>query len=309
VSIIGLNCENKSDLRSDLQPVYSDFKNALQEKNIYGKVKIIKYFKTTFQNAESDDEAILNKIEEYTNFGEPKKVEYFNINGERRLANIIDYNKNKKYVKTVTISESNNSKIIQTVQYDSLKNTSELNIFVNDTIDQKLTSFFDKNDYIIKRVSVKENDTTEIINEYKFDDSNNILFSRQQEKGNDQSITTSLNKYDSDDNLIETIYKTEWVEMISEWEWKNGRISKQTSYTIAADLTKYTDNIAEFDILYNIINSKEFKDSKLDRELKFDYEFDQNGNWIKKKVSMKEHFINSKEFIPIYVDTREISYW
>ena len=65
--------------------------------------------------------------------------------------------------------------------------------------------------------------------------------------------------------------------MISEWEWKNRRISKQTSYTIAADLTKYTDNIAEFDILYNIINSKEFKDSKLDRELKFDYEFDQKG--------------------------------
>ena len=45
------------------------------------------------------------------------------------------------------------------------------------------------------------------------------------------------------------------------------------------------------------------------RELKFDYEFDENGNWIKKNVSMKEHFNNSKEFVTIYVDTRKISYW
>ena len=88
-----------------------------------------------------------------------------------------------------------------------------------------------------------------------------------------------------------------------------GRIFKQTSYTISADLKKHKNNITEFDILYNPINSKEFEDSKLNRELKFDYEFDKNGNWIKKNVSMKEHFNNSKEFVPIYVDTRKISYW
>ncbi|WP_139150304.1 hypothetical protein [Cellulophaga baltica] len=295
-------------MRSDLQPIYSDSKNALQGNNLYGKVKKIEYYKTTFQNTENEDKPVLNKIEEYTDFGELKKVEYFDNYGKILQTNEIDYNKNQEFIKSVSISKSNNSKIIQIAEYDSIKNTSEITVFVNDTIDHKMTSYFDRNDYPIKRVSIKGNDTTEVHYEYDFDDNDKIKLATQKEKGNVKSMTTNLYKYDNN-NLIESSYKTEWMEMISETEWKEGRISKQTSYTISADLKKHTDNITEFDILYNPINSKEFEDSKLNRELKFDYEFDENGNWIKKNVSMKEHFNNAKEFVPIYVDTRKISYW
>ncbi|SDF55720.1 hypothetical protein SAMN04487992_1273 [Cellulophaga baltica] len=308
LSIILFNCQNKTELRSDLQPIYSDSKNALQGNNLYGKVKKIEYYKTTFQNTENEDKPVLNKIEEYTDFGELKKVEYFDNYGKILQTNEIDYNKNQEFIKSVSISKSNNSKIIQIAEYDSIKNTSEITVFVNDTIDHKMTSYFDRNDYPIKRVSIKGNDTTEVHYEYDFDDNDKIKLATQKEKGNVKSMTTNLYKYDNN-NLIESSYKTEWMEMISETEWKEGRISKQTSYTISADLKKHTDNITEFDILYNPINSKEFEDSKLNRELKFDYEFDENGNWIKKNVSMKEHFNNAKEFVPIYVDTRKISYW
>ncbi|MGZ0016804.1 hypothetical protein [Yeosuana sp. AK3] len=296
-------------MRTDLQPIYSDSKNALQGNNLYGKVKKIEYYKTTFQNTENEDKPVLNKIEEYTDFGELKKVEYFDNYGELLQTNVIDYNKNQKFIKSVSINKSNKSKIIQTSEYDSINNTSELTVFVNDTIDHETTFYYGQNDYQIKRISVKENDTTEVNSEYAFDDNDKILSSTQKEKGNNKSMITNLFKYDKNNNLIESSYKTEWMEMISETEWKDGRIFKQTSYTISADLKKHTDNITEFDILYNPINSKEFEDSKLNRELKFDYEFDENGNWIKKNVSMKEHFNHSKEFVPIYVDTRKISYW
>ncbi|MBA6316975.1 hypothetical protein FLV31_19595 [Cellulophaga baltica] len=296
-------------MRADLQPFYSDYTNSLQEKNLYGKVKKVEYLKTTFQNTENEDKSILKKIEEYTDFGELKKVEYFDNSGELTQTNIIEYNKNKKFIKSVSTSKSNNSKTIQTVEYDSIKNTSESKIFVNDTIDHKTTFYYGKNDYQIKRISIKGNDTTEINSEQTFNDNDKLVLATQKEVGNDKSTITIRNKYDNNNNLIESSHKTEWVEMISETEWKNGRISKQTSYTISADLKKHTDNIAEFDILYNLINSKEFENSKLNRELKFEYEFDENGNWIKKNVSMKEHFNNSKEFVPIYVDTRKISYW
>jgi len=309
MSIILFNCQNKSELRTDLQPIYSDSENALQGNNLYGKVKKIEYYKTTFQNTEKEDKTVLNKIEEYTDFGELKKVEYFDNYGELLQTNVIDYNKNQEFIKSVSINKSNKSKIIQTSEYDSIKNTSELSVFVNDTIDHKTTSYFNRKDYPIKRISVKGNDTTEVNFEYDFDDNDKIKSASQKEKGNDKSKTTNLYKYDSNKNLIESSYKTEWLEMISETEWKNGRISKQMSYTVSADLKKHTDNITEFDILYNPINSKEFEDSKLNRELKFDYEFDENGNWTKKNVSIKEHFNNSKEFVPIYVYTRKISYW
>ncbi|WP_068450496.1 hypothetical protein [Polaribacter atrinae] len=296
-------------MRTDLQPIYSDSKNALQGNNLYGKVEKIEYYKTTFQNTVNEDKPVLNKIEEYTDFGELKKVQYFDNYGELTQTNVIDYNKNQDFIKSVSINKSNESNIIQTSEYDTIKNTSELSVFVNDTIDHKTTFYYGKNDYQIKRISIKGNDTTEVNLEYAFDNNDKIISSTQKEKGNDKSMTTNLFKYDNNNNLIESSYKTEWIEMISETEWKDGRIFKQTSYTISADLKKHLDNITEFDILYNPTNSKEYENSKLNRELKFTYEFDENGNWIKKNVSMKEHFNNSKEFVPIYVDTRKISYW
>lgn len=309
LSIILFNCQIKTELRTDLQPIYSDSKNDLQENNLFGKVKKVEYYKTTFQNAEERDKPLLNKIEEYTDFGELKKVEYFDDYGKLIQTNVIDYNKNQKFIKSVSINKLKNMNFIQTSKYDSINNTSELSVFINDTIEQKTIFYYGKNDYQVKSISIKGNDTTVIINEHTFNDSNKLILATQKEKGNDKSTITIRNKYDNNNNLIESSHKTEWVEMLSETEWKDGRIFKQTSYTISADLKKHTNNITEFDILYNPIISKEFERSKLTRELKFDYEFDKNGNWIKKNVSMKEHFNNSKEFVPIYLDTRKISYW
>ncbi|MCI2230494.1 hypothetical protein MC378_15065 [Polaribacter sp. MSW13] len=272
-------------------------------------MKKIEYFKTTFQKNEKEDKLILKKIEEYTDFGELKKAEYFDNYGKVVQTNFIDYNKNQKFIKSVSISKSDNSKIIQTAEYDSIKKTSEITAFVNDSVNYKMITYFEDNDYPIKQISIKKRkDTTEINYEYDFDHNGKIKLAVQKEKGNEKPMTTNLYKYENN-NLIETSLKTEWVEMISETEWKEKRISKRTSYTILEDLKKKINNITEFDKLYNTINSKEFEDSKLNRELNFEYEFDGNGNWIKKKVSMKEHFINSNEFIPIYVETRKISYW
>ncbi|MFI1770237.1 hypothetical protein [Thalassobellus citreus] len=296
-------------MRTDLQPIYSDSKNALQGNNLYGKVKKIEYYKTTFQNTEKKDKPVLNKIEEYTDFGELKKVEYFDNYGELIQTNVIDYNKYQKFIKSVSINKSNKKNITQISKYDSIKNTSELSVFLNDTIDHKTTFYYGKNDYQIKSISIKGNDTTVTTSEHAFNDNNKLILATQKEKGNDKSTITISNKYDINNNLIESSHKTEWVEMLSETKWKDGRISKQSSYTISADLKKHLNNVTEFDILYNTINSKEYEDSKLHRELKFDYSFDANGNWIKKNVSIKEHFNNSKEFISIYVDTRKISYW
>ncbi len=98
MSIILFNCQNKTELRTDLQPTYSDSKNALQGNNLYGKVKKIEYYKTTFQNTEKEDKPILNKIELYTDFGELKKVEYFDNYGELFQTNVIYYNINQKFI-------------------------------------------------------------------------------------------------------------------------------------------------------------------------------------------------------------------
>jgi len=306
--IILFNCDNKSVLRTDLQPVYSDFKNALQEKNLYGKVKKIEYNKTTFQNAEIPDKAVLNKIEEYTDFGELEKVQYFDDFGELLQTNIIEYNKDKKFVKSLSISESNNLKILQTVSYDSIQNTRETTIFINDSINTKTTSFFGEDDYPKREIIIEKNDTLEVNYRFILEESGKIKSVYKIEKGNKNSEL--LYSYEYENNcLVKSTHKNKWTESISEIEWKNGRILKQTNYTISADSVKHINNIMEFDILYNSIGSKDFEDSKLSRELKFEYEFDKHGNWISKNASVKEYSTNSNEFVPVYVDTRKISYW
>jgi len=301
---------DKSKIRTDLKPVYSDYENALQERNLYGQVKKVEYYKETFQYSGQKDKPILEKVEFFGMHGELTKAVHYDNFGKLLQTNTILYNENYEFIESTTVNESNHSKIHQTVEYDTILKTSLYSIYLNDSLDHKTTAFFgDKKNYPIRRISVKGSDTTEIVYEYEFNHNNKLTLGAEEEIGRPKSRRINHFQYDSIGNLIKSTLHTDWVKMTNETEWKTDRIFRQTSYTTAADSISHKDNITEFDILYNPINSKEFENSELERELKFKYEFDKNGNWIKKNVWMKEHFNNSKDFSPIYVSTRKITYW
>ena len=195
-----------------------------------------------------------------------------------------------------------------TVKNDTVNKNNVRTLIINDSLKQQITLFYDKKDFVTKQVAIKKGDTTTINHKYQFE--NDKLTSEIQFERDEQNPKQEFHyKYDNNGNLLESSTKTEWIEYLTETEWKDNRIFKQTEYTISADLKKHLDRITEYDRLFNPVNVKIYENSELNRELKYDYEFDQLGNWIKRTVLMKEHFANSDKFIPIYVERREIKYW
>ena len=307
ISIFLLNCKERTELNVDLKPTYSGFKNDLEQINLYGEVKELEQFKAIFQNGKETREPLPTLKEKFTEFGSLNEAKYFDNYGQTTQIDLFHYDRNDYLTKSTSENKLANQKTIQLVSYDSINKTKTRNITFNDSLNYKFISKFDSNDLIVEQIKIEARDTVIRSYEYKFNGSNNKILEKEFEEGKELSVRKY--KYNNENQLIEYSNKHEWMELLTETVWKNNRIVKQTDYTISADLNKHLDRITEYDKLFNPINEKNYENSELNRELKYDYEFDQFGNWTKRTVSMKEHFANSDKFIPIYVESREIKYW
>ena len=118
-----------------------------------------------------------------------------------------------------------------------------------------------------------------------------------------------FSKYDQNGNIVESINGFDNFKMKTITIYIAGRISKIEYHSIFDDSEQLLESVTEFDKYYNPLNEKTYQDSKLKRETKNEYKFDNNGNWIEKTVSLKEHFYNSKKFVAIYIESRKIEYW
>ncbi len=307
LTIIGFSCKNESELKTDLKPTYSDFENDRQQRNLYGKVKELEQFKATFQDGKTTNKPLPVLKEEFSEFGSLTKAEYFDNYGKTTQVDQFYYNENDYLMKSISNNQLANQKTVQLVSYDTINKTTTRTVKINDSLNYKFISTYNNREIITKQVKIQNKDTIVRTYEYIYNDDNKIVLEKEFEEGKELSIGTY--EYDNENNLIEYFNKYEWMELLKVNEWKNNRISRQTEYTISADLKKHLDELTEYDKLFNPVNSKIYENSELNRELKYDYEFDNFGNWIKRIVAMKEHFANSDKFIPIYIESRKIKYW
>lgn len=309
LTLIGFGCNTESDSKTDLKPIYTNFENAWEERNLYGKVKSLKQYKTNIQSNGKLEKPILNLSEKYTDFGELKEIENFDNFGEPIQKDTFEYDNAKYHVRTISTNKLADIKYVMIVENDTINNKSIRTVTLNDSLEQKIIVYYDDKDFITKQIAIEKNDTTFANYKYIFDQTDNLIAEIQFEIDENNPIQSIHYKYNETGNLIESSNKTEWMEFLIETEWKDERIFKQTEYTIPADLKKHLERITEYDRKFNPINLKVYENSELNRELKYEYEFDKYGNWTKRTVSMKEHFINSNQFVPIYIETREIKYW
>jgi hypothetical protein len=309
LALIGFGCNNKSDSKTDLKPIYTNFENAWQERNLYGKVKSLKQYKTNFQSNGKLENPILNLSEKYTDFGELKEIENFGNFGEPIQKDTYEYDNEKFLIRTTSVNKLADINYIMNVENDTINNKSIRTVKLNDSLEQKIIVYFDDKDFITKQIAIEKNDTTIVNYKYIFNQTDNLITEIQFEIDENNPIQSLHYKYNETGNLIESSNKTEWMEFLIETEWKDERIFKQTEYIIPADLKKNLEMITEYDRKFNPVNLKVYENSELNRELKYEYEFDKYGNWTKRTISIKEHFINSNQFVPIYIETREIKYW
>lgn len=305
----GFSCEKKQEHLIDLKPIYTDFENVWEERNFFGKVLEVEWYKTEFQNDKKDGKSILKLKEKFTAFGALKEITNFDNVGKLIQKDEFEFDAKEFFTKSVSTNKRASINYILTVQNDSINKTSTRNILINDSIKQVVKVFYNNKDYVIKQIAFEQNDTTIFHYKYKFNKADKIISEIQFEENIEEPFSTNEYEYDDNGNLIKFSYKTKWTEFITETEWKNERIYKKTEYTVSEDLKKYLNEVTEYDELFNPINSKTYKNSQLNRELNYQYKFDKIGNWIMRNVSMKEHFLDSNKFTPIYEENRKFKYW
>jgi hypothetical protein len=304
-----LGCEKNRNYRADLKPKYSEFENDREQRNLFGKVKKIEWYKTTYQSDKKDGKRILNLKEKFTEFGNLKEKSNYDNSGDLVQNDVYEYDENDFLQKMISTNKRTQNNYIMTAHHDTINKISKRKVVVNDSVNHEIIVYYNKKDFVIKQIAIKQIDSTIVEFKYEFNDADKLVLERQIDIENNKPIVSYEYLYNKKGDLIKSSYKTEWIESITENEWVNQRISKQTEYTVTTDLKKHLEQVTEFDRLYNQTNTKIYENSELNRELKYEYEFDEKGNWIKREVSMKEHFANSKEFTPIYSETREIKYW
>ncbi len=309
IVLIVFGCNQNTQENLNIEPAYADYKSDWEERNLFNKVKSLREYKANLKNNGETDDINPFMTTEFTSFGSVNKLEYYDSFGKSIQTDEFLYDDNENLIKSVSVNIPSDQIIIQKIVNDTVQNIVKQYVTLNDSLYFNYLTFSDEEDYIIKRMEIKSNDTTVVHHDYQFNELNKLISETQFGENADIPVVENTFRYDKNGNLIESSQKTKWSEIITETEWKNGRILMKTKYIISPDIEKHIENIIKYDSLYNPITVKTYDESKLNRESKNIYEFDKKGNWIKKTVYIREHFRESDKFIPIHVETREIEYW
>ena len=294
----------------EYKPKYKDFKNSRERENLAGKVKTLEQYKANvidYKTGETEKPVIEFK-EEFTKDGYILYQAYFDHFGkiEQNVKNKFD---NKGYLQR-SVSENfiTNSRSVQTFKCDTLtgKPVYSHSVF-DDSTDFETYSRYDKNGNITEQTNIQNGDTTTNRIEYKYDGKGNILSKRVIQNSEDgKNVYLTEYKYDQNGNQTELINKSDFYgEMKTTYEYDNDNRVKK--------ITQFDDGQIEqetfFDKFYNQTLVKYYNNGLLERELKYEYEFDNRGNWIERKAFMKEYAGQNKNWKPVYIETRKIEYF
>ena len=284
--LLFLSCQNETS-REQASPIIEKGTD-WESKNLYGKVKSIALYKATYLDSKGQKtrEPIKNYNEEFTEFGSSKKMEYFDDFGDLSQSTVNEFDENEFLVKSTTINENGYRpfKSSTTIEHDTIKNLIIRNSILNDSLNFKYIEEYNEKGILMKNTSIENGDT--------------ILWTSKQEYNKDNKIISEKVSPSNDDE-----------PQIFKYKYDSHHLVLDSTFNIGADEKERLSQITEYDNFTNPINVKIYEKSELNRELKNSYEMDKKGNWVKKKVALKEHFANSKTFTPAYVETRQIEYW
>ncbi len=293
----------------DYKPKYKDFANAWERENLIGKVKKLEQYRANVTDFETEktDKPIIEFSKEFSETGNILYQETFDNFG--KLEQYIKNQYDKHGYRTESVSENfvMPTKSIEKAKFDTLTGKQlSAQVISDDTL--KFEAFFkyDKYSNLVEQTDIQNGDTTLGSFEYKYDNVGRILFKKQIDNG-EHSINETTNefKYDAEGNLLELISKSElFGEMKPTYEYDSkNQIKKITEYK-----SGQIDKETLFDKFYNKTLVRFYKSNALNKEMKYEYEFDKKGNWIQRNTFMKEYF-GDKKTVLIYKETRKIEYY
>ncbi len=293
----------------DYKPKYKDFVNAWERENLIGKVKKLEQYKANVTDSETEktDNLIVEFSKEFTETGNLLYQENFDNFGKLEQCIKNQYDKNGYQTESVSENFVMPTKSIEKANFDTLTGRQlSTQVISNDSIKFEAFFKFDKYKNLIEQTNIRHGDTTSGRFEYMYDREGRVILKKQIDNSKHGiNETTNEFKYDSEGNLFELISKSEvFGEMKSTYEYNGkNRIKKITVYK-----SGQMDKETSFDNFYNKTLVRFYKSNALNKEIKYEYEFDKNGNWIQRDTFMKEHF-GDKKTVLIYKETRKIEYY
>ena len=290
----------------DREPRLKDIQNDWDRDNLFGHVKTLSQFKanvTDFENILTE-KPILEFKKEYSDFGKIVYQEYFDNFGKLEQFTKNSYNDKTQRIKSINENLLMQSKSTDISKYDSTGRLILAKAIFNDTLHFSASFEYDSIGNIIKSTSIQNNDTSYGINKYTYNEKGKVL--SKIEFDTDGNKYSSNYKYNENNEIIESVDKS---ELFGEMKMTYHYDEQNRIKTITHFKNKKIEEERNFDKHLNPVSIKYYENSKLYRELKNEYSFDNYGNWIEKKVFMKQHFAKQKKFMPIYFVTRKIEYY
>ncbi|NOZ47301.1 MAG: hypothetical protein GXO79_11055 [Chlorobi bacterium] len=290
----------------DREPRLKDFQNDWDRDNLLDKVKTLSQFKANVTDFENNltDKPIIEFKKEYSDFGKIIYQEYFDNFGKLEQFTKNSYNDKAQRIKSINENLLMRSKSTDISKYDSTGRLILAKASFNDTLHFSTSFEYDSMGNIIKSTSIQNNDTSYGINKYTYNEKGKVLSKIKFDTDGNKYLSNY--KYNENNEIIESVDKSElFGEMKTTYRYdEQNRIKTITHFK-----NKKIEEERNFDKHLNPVSIKYYENSKLYRELKNEYSFDNYGNWIEKKVLMKQHFAKEKKFIPIYLVTRKIEYY
>ena len=289
-----------------------DVNDVIEDQLFSGNVKEVTLFKVhIIDSITQSSQKIINSITTYTQFGKIKEKKVFDKFGKLVLHIKNDYNSENKLIKFLSNNSSFGINSNNLIEYDSIGNRKSRISIWNDTIEFKYLFKHDSIGNLTEEIEIKDDDTSSIKNiEYKYNNKNKVLWRKSIKKEKYYSSEEEHQmKYDKFGNLKEVIDKSGMYKIFGElrtsFEFdKQKRIIK---------LSQYKYGKLDFEILFdktnNLVQIKYYKETKLFKELKYDYKSDKHGNWIRKYTYSKDLLKGEKQFVPLYVEERQIKYY
>jgi hypothetical protein len=291
---------------NDYKPKYKDFANAWERENLIGKVKILEQYKANVTDLETGktEKPIIEFKKEFAENGNISSQLHYDNFGKLEQSVKNTYDKNGFRIESISENYVMPMKSIEKAVFDTIaKKQISAHVIYNDTLIFDAFFKYDNHGNLIEQTNIQNGDTTKGVFEYKYANDGKILLKKQID--NERNEYTNEFEYDSKGNLIELISRSDFFgEMKSVYEYD----SKNRIKTITEFKSGQIEKETSFDKFYNMTLVRFYVSNALHKEMKYDYEFDKTGNWIKREVFMKENF-GDKKTLPIYTETREITYY
>jgi len=294
----------------DYMPKYFDYENDLEKEKLIKKVKSLEQYKANIIDFETEktENPIIEFRKEFTEKGNVSYQVYYDIFGNEKQLTTNKYNKNDFLIEVISENILNNSKSIEELKYDTIINKQiSLHTIYNDTINYFVFFKYDKDKNIITATDIQNGDTTLNKFDYKFNENGKILIKKVNQQGDfGETEYITENDYDENGNLVMRIFKSEFVkENKTEYKYNDeNRIELIAEYDEGLTIKE-----TFYDKYFNPILICNYIDGKLNNQFKYKYTFDKVGNWIEKKVFVKQHTDNQNSWKFIFIETRNIEYY